>query len=223
MMSRKNRLLISSFVLTILVTLFKNSIGGEIVSLNDATFEHQTQASTGMTTGSWLLFFKATRCPHCQKLEPEYELLSRDEELMEQGVVLGTINIMESPKTANRFMIRGFPTLIYLHKKKLYRYSGKRDYQSIKEFIQSVGSNDKGEGQEGTLEGIMGEDIPPPPSQLESWVKMAKAVGLELYDAALGKSGIAGYAILALVGMLMAIFVGIFAMFFMPAKKVKTS
>jgi len=142
---------------------------------------------------------------------------------MEQGVVLGTINIMESPKTANRFMIRGFPTLIYLHKKKLYRYSGKRDYQSIKEFIQSVGSNYKGGGQEGTLEGIIGEDIPPPPSQLESWVKMAKAVGMELYDAALGKSGIAGYAILALVGMLMAIFVGIFAMFFMPAKKVKTS
>jgi thiol-disulfide isomerase/thioredoxin len=216
MISRRHRLLLSSLILTILLTLFQKS-NGEIVPLNDATFEHQTQASTGMTTGSWLLFFKATRCPHCQKLEPEYERLSHDEELMEQGVVLGTINIMESPKTANRFMIRGFPTLIYLHKKKLYRYSGKRDYESIKEFINAVGMKEEG----GRVQ-IIGEEIPPPPSQWQSWVKMTKAVGLELYDAALGKSGKAGYAILAMVGMLMTMFVGIFAMCFMPAKKVKS-
>jgi Thioredoxin domain-containing protein len=217
MRSRKYLLLLSSFILTILVTLIQIS-NGEIVSLNDATFEHQTQASTGMTTGSWLLFFKATKCPHCQKLEPEYERLSLDEELMEQGVVLGTVNIMESPKTANRFMIRGFPTLIYLHKKKMYRYSGKRDFESIKEFITAVGMKE----QRGQGEVVIGEDIPPPPSQWQSWVKMAKAVGLELYDAALGKSGIAGYAILAMVGMLMAILIGIFAICFMPAKKVKS-
>jgi thiol-disulfide isomerase/thioredoxin len=191
---------------------FLSACSGEIVALKDDTFEHQTQASTGMTTGSWLLFFKAQKCPHCRKLLPEYERLSVDEELMERGVVLGTVDIMESPKTANRFMIRGFPTLIYLHQKKLYRYTGKRDFESIKEFIISSG-----------IDAAEGEEIPTPPSQLEAWVKTLKAIGLELYDAALGKSGPAGYAILLLVSMLVSMLGFIVSMFFMPAKKTKNA
>mmetsp|Transcript_6435 Transcript_6435/g.9424 ORF Transcript_6435/g.9424 Transcript_6435/m.9424 type:complete len:205 (+) Transcript_6435:147-761(+) len=202
-----------TFIATILLLLATvlSSTNAEVVELNDATFEHQTQASTGMTTGSWLILFKATRCPHCAKLQPLYEELSQDEELLERGIVLGTVNIMESPTTANRFMIRGFPTLIYLHQKKLYRYTGKRDLESMKQFVL------------GGFESVGGEDIPSPPSKTEYYIKMVKAIGLELRDAAMGKAGPVGYAILVLVGMLMAIFIAIISMFFLPAKKVKTN
>lgn len=200
------------FLYTLAITaLLIASCSGEVVSLNDATFEHQTQASTGMTTGSWLLFFKAKRCPHCAKLEPEYRKLAVDEELSEKGFVLATVDIMESPRTANRFMIRGFPYLIFLHKKKLYRYEGKRDAESIKEFLTNG------------IHSMEGEEIPPLPSQWQHIAKTFKAVGLELVDAAKGKSGKAGYAILAMCGMLASIFIGIFAMCFMPAKKIKSS
>ena len=193
------------------IALVISACAGEIVSLDDGNFEHQTQASTGMTTGSWLLFFKASRCPHCKKLEPEYFKLSEDEELAEQGVVLGNVNVMESPRSASRMGIRGFPTLIYLHKHKLYRYNGKRDAESIKEFIVNG------------IQEMEGEDIPTPPSQFKHVLKTVKAVGLELYDAALGKSGMAGYGIIVMVGVLLSIFIGIIAMCFMPAKKIKNA
>ena len=196
-------------LIALVVAATISNSSAEIVSLSDETFEHQTQASTGMTTGSWLVLFKAKNCPHCQKLLPEYEKLSEDEELMERGVVLGTVDITGSPKTSNRFMIRGFPTMIYLHKKKLYRYTGKRDYEAMKEFILSAeGSNES-------------EEIPSPPSPLEAWLKTFKAIGMELYDAALGKHGPAGYAILLFVSMLTSMFGYILSMFFMPAKKTK--
>lgn len=184
---------------------------GEVVTLTDDTFEHQTQASTGMTTGSWLIFFKAQRCPHCNKLMPQYEDLSNDEELLERGIVLATLDVKDCPRVMNRFMIRGFPSLIYLHKKQLYEYSGKRSYESLKEFVLDG------------FEKVEAKSIPPPPSVLESYVKLFKAICLELRDAAMGKSGTTGYAILTLVGSLLFIFGSIIAMFFMPAKKIKSS
>ena len=194
-----------------LLALVITAVSGQIVNLDDRTFEHQTQASSGMTTGSWLLFFKSNRCPHCKKLEPEYYKLSQDEQLTEQGIVLANVNVMESPRTASRFMIRGFPTLVYIHKHRLYRYNGKRDYEAIKEFLVNG------------IQAMEGEEIPPTPSQFKFVLKTIKAVGLELYDAALGKSGLVGYAIIGMVGMLMAIFIGIIGMFFMPAKKIKSA
>lgn len=194
-----------------LLALVITAVSGQIVNLDDRNFEHQTQASSGMTTGSWLLFFKSNRCPHCKKLEPEYYKLSQDEQLTEQGIVLANVNVMESPRTASRFMIRGFPTLVYIHKHRLYRYNGKRDYEAIKEFLVNG------------IQAMEGEEIPPTPSQFKFVLKTIKAVGLELYDAALGKSGLVGYAIIGMVGMLMAIFIGIIGMFFMPAKKIKSA
>ena len=199
------------FTLLFFITTTIDQIKAEVVNLNDTTFEHQTQASTGMTTGSWLVFFKAQRCPHCNKLMPQYEKLSSDEELLEKGIVLAAMDVKDCPHVMNRFMIRGFPTLIYLHKKQLYEYNGKRDYESLKEFVLSG------------FESVEAKSIPPPPSVLGSYLKLFKAICLELRDAAMGKAGATGYAILALVGSLLFIFGSIIAMFFMPAKKTKQS
>ena len=65
-------------------------IAAEVVSLTDQTFEHQTQASTGMTTGSWLVLFSIPDCPSCESLKPVIEDLGKDEEVYERGIVLGT-------------------------------------------------------------------------------------------------------------------------------------
>mmetsp|Transcript_9976 Transcript_9976/g.12584 ORF Transcript_9976/g.12584 Transcript_9976/m.12584 type:complete len:210 (+) Transcript_9976:94-723(+) len=194
-----------------LTSTFYSSLA-EVVILDDTNFEHQTQASTGMTTGSWLVFFKAQRCPHCAKLMPQYEKLSIDEDILEKGIVLSALDVHTCPRVMNRFMIRGFPTLIFLHKKKLYEYTGARDYESLKEFVLG-GFEKKG----------VAKTIPPPPSATEYWIKLFQAILLELRDAAMGKSGAVGYAIIVLVGALISIFVFIFSMFFLPAKKVKSS
>jgi len=59
-------------------------IAAEVVSLTDQTFEHQTQASTGMTTGSWLVLFSIPDCPSCESLKPVIEDLGKDEEVYER-------------------------------------------------------------------------------------------------------------------------------------------
>lgn len=186
----------------------------EVVTLSDSNFEHLTQASTGGTTGSWLILFKANHCPHCKALQPHFDKLADDEEVSENGIVLALQDVPTSRKTSNRFEVRGFPTLIYLHKGHVYTYKGKREYDSIKAFLM-------GGFEQNNIDNIYRKrPIPPPPSLLEEAMTVAKAIGHELKDAAMGKSGTAGYAMIALITItliIMIMFIVFLAMFFIPA------
>ena len=201
------------FFLFLFGFMVKGGVNGEVVDLIDDNFEHETQASTGMTTGSWWVLFKADRCGHCQALMPHFEKLSVDAEDLFPSVVFATVDVPSNRGTTVRFGIRGFPTLIFLHQHKLYRYFGKRTTEGMTQFIQSV--------MDGTTT-EEGEPIPSPPTAWEQTVKIAKAAGLELYDAAMGKSGTVGYAIIGMLVILLLIFGGILSLFFLPARKVKS-
>jgi thiol-disulfide isomerase/thioredoxin len=108
-----------------------------VTALTDATFEHQTQASTGSTTGSWLVLFYSTmdvdkeKCPICPAIATQFEQLmtranSEDDDaiasnsLYDKGIVLGTVNVMTSPQTASRFEIETTPTILYIHRGNYY-------------------------------------------------------------------------------------------------------
>mmetsp|Transcript_25744 Transcript_25744/g.36324 ORF Transcript_25744/g.36324 Transcript_25744/m.36324 type:complete len:235 (-) Transcript_25744:150-854(-) len=172
-----------------------------IVTLDDANFEHETQASTGSTTGSWFILFKAKRCRYCAKVQPEFERLASplDEEfeqesmLEKHGIVLGQIDVPSNRDTTVRFGVRGFPTFIYLHQGTLYRYTGERTYVAMKEWLLS---SDKGEG----------EPIPQPLSALETFVASIKAVGVEMMSMAKGKQGIVGYGIVIIMAVIAFLF-----------------
>ena len=103
----------------------------DIITLTDETFEHQTQASTGQTTGKWFVMLGAVWCGYsCTKLNHILEELGDVD-----GVVTGKVDTTANPDLAERFEVTAHPTLIYLADRKLYKYHGEQTLEAMKEFV----------------------------------------------------------------------------------------
>jgi protein disulfide-isomerase-like protein len=105
----------------------------EVVVLDSKNFEHLTQASTGATTGDWLIKFYAPWCGHCKKLEPVYEKVA---EMLQGEVNVAKVDVPQSRDLGTRFDIKGFPTLKLLSKGKVYTYKGRRTAEDIAQFAK---------------------------------------------------------------------------------------
>lgn len=164
-------------------------------------------------------------------MAPELEELSNDEELKELGIVFASVDVPSNRATSTRFGIRyvldtgehvyvcvfcvfsysafsGFPTLLYLHKGKMFKVPGKRNAETWKHFLTEE------------IKNAEGNVIPPPMSGMEQFIATLQAAGTELYDAARGNSGTEGYLIIAMVLILVLVTGGMVALCFLPAKKV---
>lgn len=107
-----------------------------VIDLTDVTFEHQTQASTGQTTGKWFVKFYAPWCGHCRTLAPIWEEL--DERLQEDnsqdGIIIAKVDATKETQVANRFKIMSYPTLKYFADRKMYNYKGARNIDALYDF-----------------------------------------------------------------------------------------
>ena len=56
-------------------TLVRYMLPG-VGELTDSTFEHQTQAATGATTGDWLVMFFTSSCQLCNRLTAALETVA---------------------------------------------------------------------------------------------------------------------------------------------------
>jgi protein disulfide-isomerase-like protein len=90
------------------------------IELTDETFEHLTQASTGATTGDWFIKFHAPWCGHCKRLEPTWNELAAK---IGGKINIAKVNVDDNPSTAERFDVKGFPTLIFLRRGKFYKFT----------------------------------------------------------------------------------------------------
>lgn len=172
-----------------------NAASQEVVKLTDDTFEHQTQASTGSTTGSWLILFHVPNCKSCDGLKPTLDGLGNDEELYENGIVLGSVDCSTNPNVCLRFSTTKLPVLMYLHKKRLYRYQLKKEHD---EFDNLLILPDMMKLKSFVMKGydaFEGEEIPDPPSALDVLMKQIT----KAYEG----SPLAGYAIFGMAGMIM--------------------
>lgn len=152
MMTRRSLLPLVSFFL-----LFLGIAVGEVVVLTDSTFEHQTQASTGQTTGKWFIKFYAPWCGHCKRMAGTWKELAADMETnhSDEGIVIAEVDSTQDREVTQRFGVTGYPSLKYIAGGKVYTYKGDRSLEDMKEFVLKRFAETEG------------EEVPPP----ESWVE----------------------------------------------------
>lgn len=111
------------------------NIAAEIIVLTDKTFEHQTQASTGQTTGKWLVMFSAPWCGRsCAEVIPTLEELEKS--VGDGSVLVATVNTVENLELSNRFGILSQPTLVFFADRQMYKYRGLKTVEAMKTFVE---------------------------------------------------------------------------------------
>eukprot|EP00049_Salpingoeca_infusionum_P017620 m.353725 g.353725 ORF g.353725 m.353725 type:complete len:392 (+) comp16828_c0_seq1:253-1428(+) len=144
-------------VVLCLFGLALSATAAEVVQLTDSTFEHDTQAATGSTTGDWFIKFYAPWCGHCRAIEGTWKELAED---LDGEVNVAEVDCTKNAPTCQRFNVRGYPTLLFLSKGNVYQFQGARDKTSLTVFAR------------GGYEDVSPSSVPGEPSFI--WVAIAE-------------------------------------------------
>lgn len=110
------------------------------ILLNDNTFEHDTQAATGATTGDWFVFFHDKGCDMCNQYKrhwaPLAKMVAEDDELY---LNMARVDMSESPETIQRFSLYKFPTLLYFHRGSYREVSEKGEAEMMYRMLREEG------------------------------------------------------------------------------------
>lgn len=124
------------FIKFAIIAIIIGFISAEVIELTSKNFEHLTQASTGATTGAWLIDFYAPWCGHCKSLAPIYEKVAQKLKEDDSGVNVATVDVPANRDLGTRFEIKGFPTIKFLKDGKVFTYKGKRTLGDLVEFAK---------------------------------------------------------------------------------------
>ena len=143
-----------------------------VVPLTDDNFEHETQASTGGTTGSWLVWFHATQ----DRTPIAGEVLAADF-WTENHVVLASLDAKKNGSTSTRFGVSKLPMFIFIHKGKYYRLD-KTDEGNVYnwEMIQNYVTDSFAKNT--------AFDIPPPRTTFDEFLEMLRLMYTEMVGPA---------------------------------------
>ena len=105
----------------------------DVISLDDNNFEHLTQASSGATTGDWLVMMtKDKKCPDCDNVEKELRKVA----ILQKGRMnIAKLDPQNSRLTLRRFKVPKKPTLIFFRLGMQWTYKSDLKKKKINEFI----------------------------------------------------------------------------------------
>lgn len=107
-----------------------------VKELDDSNFEHLTQASTGSTTGDWLILFYDSQCVDCNRLSATWETVGA--KLKTRLNVARVNRATKGILSAKRFKVENVPEFILLRQGKYYRFNLKQyDVESFVGFATS--------------------------------------------------------------------------------------
>ncbi|XP_068743689.1 thioredoxin domain-containing protein-like [Montipora capricornis] len=145
-----------------LIVLFEICFSDSSVKiLNDESFEHLTQASTGATTGDWFIVFSFTdKDPECAECKQADEAIAKAQEKLSHKLNFALVLPPKSKLTLKRFDVARWPFVILLKQGKQYTYfEGKMDEESFVKFIEQG------------YKLSPAQPVPPPVSKLDVFVE----------------------------------------------------
>jgi hypothetical protein len=107
------------WIITLIPLSSASQFPSTIHRLDEKTFEHDTQASTGQTTGVWLIRFCTKHSHQCNKQRQAF--LTAASHLLNSNILSASVDTTASPSLAARFHITKTPAFILLKDKKMYR------------------------------------------------------------------------------------------------------
>jgi len=97
-----------------------------LIQLDDRTFEHRTQASTGQTSGVWVVLFYASWSEESLALAPRWVQLANELAEERAAVVVASVDLPNNPQLRSRFsdggVVRGYPAVVLFRDRGLYVY-----------------------------------------------------------------------------------------------------
>ena len=103
--------------------------------LTDENFEHDTQATTGSTTGDWLILFcEYERFKRCNEYQPFWDELTG---LLRGKTSVAYVDVNKEMRLRDRFdvLFNQTPYIVMLHRGHTYKYTGKiEDQDALLEF-----------------------------------------------------------------------------------------
>jgi|TARA_B110000208_G_C11601581_1_gene370238 protein disulfide-isomerase-like protein len=216
--------MLSIIFLTYLITFTSAQDGGytSTVVLDDIVFKTENSvaiinatvfdAAVSTPTRPWLISFTAPWCGHCKSLAPKFAAAARE---LESVVFVGKVDATAEQALMARFPVAGYPTIFFINKGSVYKYTGTRSTAAIVEYsragykqAQPLGQTESPLGYVGVVKGkviSLGFLV----QRLYRYLTDGNHVGLSVTSAV---------AVLAVGGLVCTMLLGIFlAWLFMPS------
>merc|ERR1719243_258713 len=118
-------------LLSILIgTVFTADLDNGVIVLTDDNFDEELAKHPNI-----LIEFYAPWCGHCKKLAPEYEAAAEVLAKNDPPLAIAKVDATENKKLAERFGIRGFPTLFWFVNGEKQEYNGGRTKDTIVSWV----------------------------------------------------------------------------------------